>query len=293
MYDGFINVLKPPGMSSHDIVSFIRRVYGMKKVGHAGTLDPAAAGVLPVALGKATRLIEYITDADKSYRAELTFGYETDTGDDTGKIIRTSDGIVPDESKVNYTLQSFLGEVSQKPPMYSAIKVQGEKLCDLARKGISIDVPSRVVNIKSIALILYEHSKIVYDVECSKGTYIRTLCADIGKKLNIPSVMSFLVRTRVGGFLLAEAYTLDEIANYPEQVLKNMDAVLTHMPALNLEKNEILAFKQGQKVYLGNGDWMPTTSSIIRVCDDQGDFIGIGNCNTSNHRITPIKVISR
>lgn len=293
MYDGFINVLKPPGMSSHDVVSFVRRIYGIKKVGHAGTLDPAAAGVLPVALGKATRLIEYITDADKSYRAELTFGYETDTGDDTGEITKASNYIMPEKKQINIILQSFLGEISQKPPMYSAIKIQGEKLCDLARKGISVDVPSRIVNIKTIALILYEKPKIVYDVECSKGTYIRTLCADIGKKFNIPSVMSFLVRTRVGGFLLAEAHTLNEIANHPGQVLKNMDEVLTHIPALSLEKNEALAFKQGQKVYLGDDDCIPTISSIVRVHDDQSDFVGIGNCNMSNRCITPIKVISR
>ena len=201
--DGLVNVLKPPGMSSHDVVSFIRRVYQTKKVGHAGTLDPAACGVLPIAIGKATRLIEYMSEADKSYRAELTFGFETDSGDDTGIIVKKVDKyILPSFEVISDTLNSFVGDIIQTPPMHSAIKINGNKLCDLVRKGIKVEVPSRKVEIKKILPIQYRNNKLLFDVSCSKGTYIRSLCMDIGHKLMIPATMSFLTRTRVGDFSL-------------------------------------------------------------------------------------------
>jgi tRNA pseudouridine55 synthase len=201
MTAGIINVLKPPGMTSHDVVAFIRRLYGEKRVGHAGTLDPAAAGVLPIFIGRATRLLEYSADGEKSYRAEISWGYETDTGDDTGKIIFSAPCVVPDFDQLNEILHSFVGTSEQIPPMYSAVKIGGKKLYELARQGIAIDRPARTIEIRSIALKKLTDKKAIFDVTCSKGTYIRALCTDIGRKAGCPAVMSFLVRTRVGLFL--------------------------------------------------------------------------------------------
>lgn len=290
MINGFINVLKPPGMSSHDVVSFIRRTYKIKKVGHAGTLDPSATGVLPIAVGKATRLIEYMTDADKGYRAELTLGYSTDSGDTTGNIVKSSDFITPEFNVITNVLDSFIGEIQQIPPMHSAIKINGTKLYDLARKGISIERSPRAVTIKKISLIKNSLDHFLFDVECSKGTYIRTLCLDIGVKLNIPSVMSFLIRTRVGGFKLDQAFTLEEITKYPLDVLQNIDVVLEHMPAVFLSSNLAQAFKQGQKITMENTD---IQNSLVRIYENDNDFIGIGEFDINKVLITPIKVITR
>lgn len=290
MINGFINVLKPPGMTSHDVVSFIRRTYKIKKVGHAGTLDPAAAGVLPIAVGKATRLIEYMTDADKAYRAELTLGYSTDSGDITGNIVKKSNFITPESNVITNVLDSFMGEIQQIPPMHSAIKINGTKLYDLARKGVSIERPPRTVTIKKISLIKKSIDHFLFDVECSKGTYIRTLCLDIGVKLNIPSVMSFLIRTRVGGFKLEQASTLEEITKDPLQVLQNIDVVLEHIPAVFLASNIAQAFKQGKKITMENTD---IQNSLVRIYENDNDFIGIGEFDINKVLITPIKVITR
>ncbi|MCI7478013.1 MAG: tRNA pseudouridine(55) synthase TruB, partial [Selenomonadales bacterium] len=219
MINGFINVLKPPGMTSHDIVGFIRYNLHMKQVGHAGTLDPGAAGVLPVAVGKATRLIEYLSDAGKSYRAEILLGYETDSGDDTGKVLNKDlDFIMPDEETVLKALEEFKGEITQVPPAHSAIKINGQRACDLLRRGIEVEIPSRQVVIHKLELLGIKDDRncggtanILIDADCSKGTYIRSLCADIGAKLGIPATMSFLVRTRVGDFPLEKAYSIEEI----------------------------------------------------------------------------------
>ena len=267
---GFINVLKPAGMTSHDVVSFIRRTYGLKKVGHAGTLDPAAAGVLPIALGSATRLIEYITDADKGYRAELTFGYKTDSGDDMGEVIEQINNFkIPSQQEIDTVLKQFIGRIQQVPPMYSAIKVNGQKLYELARQGKSIEVPTRLVEISTIKMINNSGEKLLFDVTCSKGTYIRTLCMDIGAKLNLPAVMSFLIRTRVGKFTLQEAVTLEEIAADPQKALQNVHSVLNFMPKLILTKERSLAFSHGQMIKIEQ----LINNSIIAVYNENENLI--------------------
>ncbi|WP_110952949.1 tRNA pseudouridine(55) synthase TruB [Anaerosinus massiliensis] len=289
MYNGFINILKPPGMSSHDVVSFIRRTYGMKKVGHAGTLDPAAAGVLPIALGKATRLIEYLVDADKMYRAEVTFGYATDTGDITGNIVEELyDFEKPTLETINDVLKSFLGENHQLPPMYSAIKINGVKLYDLARKGMSIDRPTRKIFIKQINLIEHRTSSFLFDVQCSKGTYIRTLCFDIGVKLGLPSVMSFLIRTRVGDFQLENAFIIEEITKNPLQAIQTLDSVLSHMPRITLPINLAQKFIQGQKILLEN---TKNVNSFVRIYENTNNFIGIGEFDSYTSVLKPTKVM--
>ena len=285
---GFINVLKPTGMTSHDVVSFIRRTYGLKKVGHAGTLDPAAAGVLPIALGSATRLIEYITDADKGYRAELTFGYKTDSGDDMGEVIEQINNFkIPSQQELDTVLQQFIGKIQQVPPMYSAIKVNGQKLYELARQGKSIEVPTRLVEISTIKMINNSGEKLLFDVTCSKGTYIRTLCMDIGAKLNLPATMSFLIRTRVGKFTLQEAVTLEEIAADPQKALQNVHSVLNFMPKVILTKEHSLAFSHGQIIKIEQ----LIKNSVIAVYNENEKLIGIGS-NVGQSLLKPVKVFN-
>lgn len=276
-------------MTSHDVVSFIRRTYHLKRVGHAGTLDPAAAGVLPVALGSATRLLEYMTETDKSYRVELTIGYETDTGDDTGTIINSVNCSMPDKTQIEKVLASFLGTIEQVPPMYSAIKVQGKKLYELARAGITVERKSRKVTIHDITLLSMDKTKILFDVTCSKGTYIRSLCTDIGQKINCPVVMSFLVRTRVGCFSLDQAFTLEEIAKNPQYTILPLDYALTHMPKLALKPGIAQAFLYGQSIINNTGEQYE--QSLLRIYDSKDLFIGIGQIDAKTAIITPVKVI--
>jgi len=288
MPDGFINVLKPPGMTSHDVVSFIRRVYKMKKVGHAGTLDPAAAGVLPVALGKATRLIEYLADADKAYRTEMTLGFTTDSGDDTGTILEQSDFMMPSEAEIDFTFKKFLGKITQVPPIYSAIKINGQRACDLARQNIEVSIPQREIEIHRMALLKQNDSSILFDVECSKGTYIRSLCMDIGQSFGIPAVMSFLVRLRVGSFCLEKSVALDEIKAMPEQAVCSMEEVLEHLPLVVLTEAQSKAFQQGQKIAFS--PWKDSIHAIKVYQDKQ--FIGIARYDIDHRCLVPVKVIA-
>lgn len=289
MSNGLINILKPPGMTSHDVVSFVRRTYHLKRVGHAGTLDPAAAGVLPVALGAATRLLEYMTDTDKGYRVELTIGYETDTGDDTGTIVNRAACSMPSKAEIEKVLASFVGINEQVPPMYSAIKVQGKKLYELARAGITIERQPRTITIHDITLLHVDTTHILFDVTCSKGTYIRSLCTDIGQKINCPVVMSFLVRTHVGRFSLDKAFSLEEIGLNPEQALLPLDYALEYMPKLTLAPEMAQAFKYGQSII--NHTFKEPFQGLIRLYEQETKFIGIGQLNTTAV-ITPVKVIN-
>ncbi|MBP2628816.1 MAG: tRNA pseudouridine synthase [Firmicutes bacterium] len=286
---GLINILKPPGMTSHDVVSFIRRTYHLKRVGHAGTLDPAAAGVLPVALGSATRLLEYMTDCDKSYRVELTIGYETDTGDDTGTIINSLECTMPTQYKIEEVLSSFIGTIQQVPPMYSAIKVQGKKLYELARAGITVERKARTVTIHKINLLKMDQKSILFDVTCSKGTYIRSLCTDIGVKINCPVVMSFLVRTHVGSFSLDQAFTLEEIEQGLVSAVLPVDNALDYMPRIILSQEVASAFKHGQNISINTDDEYNQT--LLRIYDHQNLFIGIGQKKSGTSIIIPIKVL--
>ncbi len=286
MTQGIINVLKPPGMTSHDVVSFIRRQFQIKRVGHAGTLDPAAAGVLPVYLGQATRLIEYAANFDKSYRVELTVGKETDTGDEMGNIIRTAPCQLPNASELTAVLQTFVGESSQIPPMYSAVKIDGKKLYEYAREGIIVDRKSRDITIYSISLLKSTDTVFLFDVICSKGTYVRTLCADIGKKLNCPAVMSFLLRTRVGCFSLEHALTLEEITAKKLDALLPIDSGIGFMPAIELEPEQIQAFFNGQQILVPGPANVP-----VRFYDTKQKFLGIAQKTDETSYFKPLKVL--
>ena len=283
---GFLNILKPPGMSSHDVVGYVRRVLHTKKVGHAGTLDPAAAGVLPVAVGTATRLIEYLELTDKTYRAEIKLGIATDSGDDTGKVLTSQ----TDWSDFDMsTLQKFTGKIQQTPPAHSAIKINGQKACDLLRAGKAVEVPSREVTIYRLDLLAHSHDMLLIDCDCSKGTYIRSLCQDIGEALGVPATMAFLLRRRVGDFTAEAALTLEELAEAGEQALLPADKYLSSMQRFDLNPKREKAFCNGLSSTVKN---FTAQTESLRVYAD-GHFIGVGRYDKEREELLPVKVIGR
>ncbi len=241
MTDGIVNVLKPPGMTSHDVVSRIRRIYGIQKAGHSGTLDPDAAGVLPVFIGNATRLLEYAATVSKHYRAEGMFGIRTDTGDDSGNILETKPVPAISATEFEKVLQQFRGKILQVPPMYSALKVNGKKLYEYAREGIIIERPARPVEIFRLDCVKLYPPYFSLDIECSKGTYVRTLLEDIAASLGICACMTFLLRTRAGDFSIKDSHTLDEIAENPDRILLPLEAAVRKTGRLYV--NELQAFR--------------------------------------------------
>ncbi|OTA40349.1 MAG: pseudouridine synthase, partial [Symbiobacterium thermophilum] len=231
-----LNLLKPPGMTSHDVVAFVRRALGVKKAGHTGTLDPGVAGVLPVCVGRATRLAEYIAGSDKAYRAEITFGVATDTQDGFGEVVAEADASHLTRGDVAYALTRFHGPIEQVPPMVSAVKVGGKRLYELARKGVEVEREPRRVFIHRLQLLDFRPGPrpVAYiDVVCSKGTYVRTLAHDLGRFLQVGAHLSYLVRTRSGPFVLAQAATLEELAAGKARLLPPA-AALGDMPRVTV-----------------------------------------------------------
>ncbi|MBS4539894.1 tRNA pseudouridine(55) synthase TruB [Clostridium sp. D2Q-11] len=286
--NGIINVLKPTGMSSHDAVNFIRKCLNMKKVGHTGTLDPNAVGVLPICIGKGTKVIEYIQYTKKKYRAELTLGSNTDTQDKYGEIINTSDKKVSNETIIE-VINSFKGDIKQIPPMYSALKKNGKRLYELAREGKTVERESRKVFIDEIDIIHINNNKVIFDVVCSKGTYIRTLCNDIGEKLGTYGHMSFLERFEVGSFKLDSAYTIEEIKSKSQ--INDFSFILPiDYPLINMK--EIKVDKKFLK-HLSNGLKISTRRLNIKHFDideeyrvySESVFIGIGSIIKDNEDI--------
>ncbi len=216
MYHGIINVYKEAGLTSHDVVNRLRRILGQKKIGHTGTLDPQAEGVLPVCLGAGTKLCDMFADKTKEYRAVLHLGMTTDTQDMTGTVLSTAP-VEADEETVRQACLSFIGTYDQLPPMYSAVKHNGKKLYQLARAGIEVEREKRTVTINSITIENIQLPYVQMLVSCSKGTYIRTLCEDIGSRIGCGGCMESLVRTRVGAFLLEDALKLDQITALQEE----------------------------------------------------------------------------
>ena len=211
MIHGVLNVYKGKGYTSHDVVAKLRGITGQKKIGHTGTLDPDATGVLPVCLGKATKLCDMLTDKDKTYEAVLLLGVSTDTQDAGGEVLGTSDTAGLGEKEVREAIQSFVGGYDQVPPMYSALKVGGKRLYELAREGKVVERKARPVDIYQIRVLKMDLPRVWMEVSCSKGTYIRTLCHDIGEKLGCGGCMEELFRTKVSSFLLSDSLTLADI----------------------------------------------------------------------------------
>ena len=211
MISGILNVYKEEGYTSHDVVAKLRHILRQKKIGHTGTLDPAAVGVLPVCLGSATKVCDLLTDTDKEYRADMLLGVSTDTQDTTGTVVRTSPVNCP-ESRIMEAAASFEGAYEQIPPMYSALKVNGKKLCDLAREGKEVERRARTVHIYRIVIEKIDLPHVTIRVSCSKGTYIRTLCQDIGDRLGCGGCVAHLERLRAGRFISDESHTISQIS---------------------------------------------------------------------------------
>lgn len=259
-------------MTSHDVVNRVRRIFDTKKVGHAGTLDPFATGVLPIAVGRATRFLEYLSDCDKSYRAEIFFGIETSTGDITGEVIHQAECQPKISNEVNKVLSSFIGTIRQTPPKYSAIKINGRKAYELARKNVDFELPSREVTIYSLNIVSMTEDTVTIDVECSKGTYIRSLAVDIGKRLGIPATLKNLQRTRAGTFQIDNAVTLETLQEITEAAVINVDTCLEHLPRIDISQQRLKAFYSGLTTRI-NKDFDEGTLFRVYVDDN---FIGVG-----------------
>ena len=290
--DGMINVFKPRGITSHDVVNRLRKILGTKKIGHTGTLDPNASGVLPICIGKATRISEYLLDSSKEYISELTLGYETDTQDEDGIVTNASSKTVENEDIVS-SISSFRGEIMQIPPMYSALKVKGRKLYELAREGKTIDRAPRQVTIYNIDILdIIDNRKIVYLIECSRGTYIRTLCDDIGKKLGTYGYMSYLIRTRVGNFKIEDSVSLEKIEhkkldNKLEDILISIDTALDYYPKVIINEKLYKQISNGVIIPLNeeNNESYDVEFDIYRIyC--KNNFIGLGKIvNEGNNKL--------
>jgi tRNA pseudouridine55 synthase len=308
MIEGVLPVLKPAGFTSHDVVAKVRRIVRERRIGHTGTLDPDVTGVLPLCLGRATRIVEYLQDMPKTYRTTLKLGISTTTEDMSGEIVERREVDKIGEAQVRECLNRFMGTIWQTPPMYSAVKIQGKKLYELARQGIEVDRPPRQVTIHRLELLSMNldlaYPEIGLEVECSKGTYIRTLCLDIGRALGYPAVMADLVRTRSGSFTLDQCISLERIEEATvdgtlSDYLIPVGRAISHMPAVLLPPPLDEMALHGMKIPLEMLE--EASRSALQVLDSSSDspvrvysngeqFIGI--FRRANNRLQPVKVFS-
>jgi len=295
--NGVINVYKEKGFTSHDVVAKLRGILKQKKIGHTGTLDPDAVGVLPVCLGNATKLCDMLTDKDKEYQAEILFGKVTDTQDISGKVIENSDKEIT-LKEVKSALQSFVGKQMQIPPMYSAIKVNGKKLYELARQGVEVKRQAREVTFYEIELLDFSYPKASIRVRCSKGTYIRTLCHDLGQKLGCGACMFSLVRLQVERFSIKEAYTLAEIEEFVKkeklkELLWPVDTMFFKYPTVQVKKEIDSMLYNGNRlpVKLCVADFLDEqVDRDVRVYDSSGNFQGIYQYRAKEKALCPLKM---
>lgn len=300
--DRIFSIKKPPGMTSHDVVYRVRKILGIKKVGHTGTLDPDAIGVLPICVGRATKVCDLILNKDKAYRCELTLGVETDTYDSSGEVIfeRNISGLKDED--VKKALMSQLGDIDQYPPKYSALKVNGKKMCDLVRRGRGDEIilKPRPIKINNIKIISLDIPKVLFEIDCSKGTYVRSVCHDVGDILGVGGHMSSLIRTRSGIFTLDNSISLEDLEKFRDEgsLLEHsysVEDVLTDFPSLVLKDNASKYYSNGGSIeegrFLGGEykkhlDENPSLdrdsfSMDVRVYDKEG-FIGIGRLGYKN-----------
>ncbi len=272
--NGILNINKPPGITSFGVIAFLRKNLKVKKIGHLGTLDPEAKGVLPVCIGRATKAVEFLMDKDKKYKVELKLGIKTTTGDATGEVLEKRD-VFSSKSEIQAVFESFVGEIFQVPPMYSALKVNGQKLCDLARKGVTVDRKPRKVIIYEIKILEILGDEVCFEVHCSKGTYIRTLCEDIGEKLSCGGHMKDLVRVASGPFSLFDALSLEEVM---EEIHDGtLEDKLIPVESCFLEIPQIILEDENTKKFL-NGVWIPigeNPKELYRVYN-KTLFLGLG-----------------
>lgn len=291
--DGVLIVRKEKGYTSHDVVAKLRGILHMKKIGHTGTLDPDAEGVLPVVLGKATKLVEFLTEKEKTYETVLWLGIETDTQDMTGSVLRELPVSVTEE-EVRSAIQSFLGEQEQIPPMYSAVKVNGRKLYELAREGKTVERKPRIVYFHEIKILEINFPRVRLSVTCSKGTYIRTLCHDLGRALGCGGCMEKLLRIRSGQFTLEESLTLDEIRDCAEQ-----GTLIRHIRSIEeiLGDYPVLYCREEADRLLMNGNSLNEScvrqqyrDGWARMCTSAGSFAGIYQWDPASSSYRPVKM---
>ncbi|MBQ5885271.1 MAG: tRNA pseudouridine(55) synthase TruB [Clostridia bacterium] len=275
---GMILLDKPEGMTSFSAVSAVKRIFGEKRVGHTGTLDPMATGVLPILLGRATRLCDLMLVADKRYTAEVLLGVETDTLDITGNVIKETDCDIS-VAEFESVCSRFVGEYNQVPPMFSALKKDGVRLYDLARQGVEIEREARLVNIKKLDIIQKSgKNKFIIDVICSKGTYIRSLADDLGKTLGVGATLTMLRRTETAGYTADMCVTLDKLKENPQKYLREADSVVSYCPAVNVTDNQTRRFLNGGELFLEriNFDTDVSDGDLIRVYSYDNKFLGLG-----------------
>lgn len=292
--DGFLNMLKPTGMTSQDMVSRVKKILNVKKVGHTGTLDPNVAGVLPICIGKATRLSEYIMEKKKTYRCLTIFGKSTDTYDSYGEVIEEKSDFEIKKEDVEEALKSFVGVIRQVPPMYSALRVNGKRLYELAREGESLDLEfkARDISIYRCDPISIEDDRVMFDVECSKGTYVRSLSKDLGDILKVPSYMGLLIRLGSGSFFIDEAITLEELEylkseGRENEVLLPMDFPLEKYQKIILKDNYLKYYENGNLLGLNRYIWNVKleVNDIVKVYDKNDNFLGLGEIIEKDDRL--------
>lgn len=304
---GVINVLKPPGMTSHDVVQFIRKLTGQKKVGHTGTLDPGAAGVLPVCLGKATKIIQFM-DHNKKYRAEITFGKATSSQDSFGQVTCIADCSSLTLGDIRKGLQEFYGEIEQVPPMTSAVKYEGRKLYELARAGQEVKRKKRKVKVYYARIVEVfglgtSSPRVMVDIACSAGTYIRTICSDLGENLGFCAYMSFLLRLGAGPFEISESFTLEELQKMKQEghlsnAVISINRALQNLSAIEIEAAAVNGVRNGNRVSLTTDEHVHLqleANQLVRIQGPEG-IIAIGktlNESTAgkNIYVQPVKVL--
>jgi tRNA pseudouridine55 synthase len=281
--NGWIVLDKPVGLTSTQAVSKLKRLFNAKKAGHAGTLDPLASGILPVAFGEATKTVPFVQDGEKAYRFTVLWGAETDTDDAEGKVTQTSDAR-PDGAAIEALLPNFIGEIMQRPPAFSAIKINGERAYDLARDGEIVDLAPRLINVHALRLVACEPDCAVLEAECGKGTYVRAIARDLGRALGCFGHVIALRRTRVGPFLEAESSTLAELLDAPDEApdaLLSVEAGLSELPCILLDSNGAARLRRGQSVILRGRD-APAEGAAYAVCSgvviasglvERGEFV--------------------
>ena len=293
--DGILNINKPQGLTSFDIVARVKRITGERHTGHAGTLDPLATGVLPICLGKATRVIEYLFNETKTYRAEIKLGVATDSYDSTGKVIKTADSSNVTRENLEAVLAAFRGSIMQTPPMFSAVKRQGVPLYKLARSGIEVERKSRPAQIDKLIIIDWQSPFFSVEVVCGKGTYIRSLAQDIGQALGCGAVMNNLVRTRVGPFGLDEAITLEQLeqmvgSGYSDRYLYPPDYALQSFDAMVVNHEQQCLLAHGSPIILEANSSEIKPGAFGRVYNQEGVFVGMVEYDAANQRWQPHKV---
>ena len=306
--DGILNINKPWGRTSFSLVAMVKRLTGERRVGHAGTLDPAATGVLPVCIGQGTRVVEFLVDANKTYRAEIELGVTTDTYDASGRIIQRGDPSGISQDHLETELASFCGLIRQTPPMYSAVKYRGKPLYKLARAGITVERRNRLVKIFRLELVDWQPPVVTIEVVCGKGTYIRTLAYDLGQALGCGAYLKSLVRLRCGVFDIADAVSVPQLEDAFhcgcwQNFIYPIDSVLLHYAAVVVSDDDRQNMSNGRPLVLGNGDggegggyreqYIPAGYSAedrCRVYALDGSFLGVLRFNPERGHWQPEKV---